>query len=227
MDSLAPMGRVQDGKVYITLDADSFDEIGGEARWSGSLQFLDDSLIEEGPTFRDASDAVSWWRSRGANEIYIRLDDEYSWAGEGAPPDDWAARPIFDQEDPRGWPDGAKRTIEARRRAGSEQASAEQAAAASDEGRHLSVLRESAGLSIDELANRVGVPPQWLLDVESGTPNFDATMSQWIQVVWATRPGWPDAMSKFEPPSNGWVVRNGRFLSEAERIVNSAIALED
>ena len=224
IDNLASMGRVQDGTVYLSLEHQN----DNECFWSGSCQFHDNSPDEDGPTFSDASDAVDWWRSRGAKTILIRLDfSEYLWAGEGSPPEDCAAMPTFDATDPRGRPEGAKRTFEEHDRVEAVRANIEQAAAAIEEGRRLSVRRESEGLSVDELADRVGATPQWLLDVESGKSTFEVTLTEWINLVWATRPGWPDEMSKVEPRRFGWVARRGQFLSQAEKLVNASINLED
>ncbi len=216
------MRSVQDGKVYISLDDDYSDQASGEVHWSGSCQFPDDADIEDGPTFSDAGDAVAWWRTRGAKDIYIRLDDnEYLWAGEGTPPEDWAGRRIFDWDDPRGRLDGVRKTSEERRRDQIKRTNEVQATAAIGQGHRLSMRRESAGLSIDELANRLGVSPQWLCEVESGAATFEVSMSQWIQMVWATHPGWTEARSTIQTPDAGWVARNGQFPSEAERIVSS------
>lgn len=220
------MGIVEEGTVYLSLEQIG-DEDGRDGFWSGSCQFPDDSPFVDGPTFTDASDAVKWWRSRGAKTILIRLDfNEYSWAGEGSPPEDCAAMPIFDANDPRGRPEGAARTIEEHDRAEAIRTNTEQAEAAIEEGRQLTVRREFEGLSVDELAVRIGATLQWLLDVESGKSTFQVTLSQWINIVWATRPGWPHEMSNVEPRF-GWVARQGQFLSQAEKIVNESINRED
>jgi DNA-binding XRE family transcriptional regulator len=217
---------VQEGTVYLSLAHDNVNEKSGERFWSGSCQFHDDSPDVDGPIFSDASDAVDWWRSRGAKTILIRLDfSGYLWAGEGSPPEDCAAMPIFDATDPRGRPAGAKGTIEENHRAEADRANLEQATAAIEEGRRLSARRESEGLSVNELADRIGATSQWLLDVESGKSTFEVTLSQWIKLVWATRPGWPNEMSMVEPRRIGWVARKGQFLSQAETIVNTSINL--
>jgi len=227
VDILAPMGSIEEGTVFISLD-DIGDDDGRDGFWSGSCQFRDDSPFVFGPTFTDASDAVEWWRSRGAKTILIRLDfNEYSWAGEGLPPEDCAEMPIFDSNDPRGRPEGTKRTIEEHDRAEAVRANTQQVEAAIEEGRQLTVRREAEGLSVDELADRVGATPQWLLDVESGKSTFQVTFTQWITIVWATRPGWPHEMSNAEPRRFGWVARQGQFLSQAAKIVNESINLED
>jgi transcriptional regulator with XRE-family HTH domain len=221
------MRSVRNGTVYLALDDDFLDEREGEGFWCGSCQFLDGS-VEEGPTFTDAEDAVSWWRRRGATTIVIRLDfHEHLWAGEGRPPEGSEAMPIFDPEDPRGRPEGAKKTIEAERRAWAERDRAEKLANANAEGQRLSRRRESVGLTVEELAERVGETPSWLLDVESGLSTQSVTLSQWIMLVWATRPGWPEEMNKVEPRRFGWVAWEGQFLNEAEAIVNRKLGLED
>ena len=221
------MGSVEEGTVYLCLEQVDGDD-GRDVFWGGSCQFHDDSPFEFGPTFTDASDAVEWWRSCGAKTILIRLDfNGYAWAGEGSPPEDFAEMPIFDASDPRGRPEGAKRTIEEYDRAEAVQANTQQAEAAIEEGRQLTIRREAEGLSVDELADRIGVSPQWLLDVELGKLTFQVTMNQWINIVWATRPGWPHEMSNAEPRRFGWVARQGEFLSKAEEIVSQSINLED
>jgi transcriptional regulator with XRE-family HTH domain len=221
------MGSVREGTVYLSLDrsGDNDDTVG---LWSGSCQFHDDSPFVDGPTFADANDAVEWWRSRGAKTILIRLDfNEYSWAGDGSPPEDCAAMPIFDAKDPRGRPEGARRTIEEHDRGDALRAIAEQADAAFEEGRRLTIRRESQRLSVDELAERIGATPQWLIDVESGKSTLQVTFAQWISLVWATRPGWPDEMSTVENRRYGWVARQGQFLSQAEKIVNESVNFLD
>jgi DNA-binding XRE family transcriptional regulator len=135
--------------------------------------------------------------------------------------------PTFDATDPRGRPEGAKSTFEEHDRVEAVRANIELAAAAIEEGRRLSVRRESEGLSVDELADRIGATPQWLFDVESGKSTFEVTLTEWINLVWATRPGWPDEMSTVKPRRFGWVARQGQFLSQAEKLVNASINLED
>lgn len=104
--TLRMMGRVQDGIVYLALDVDVFD--GNDKavpHWNGHRQFDDGSPIEMGPEFVDASDAVTWWRERGATRIFIRLDfGKYLWAGDGPPPEGRTTLSVFDPGYPRGRP---------------------------------------------------------------------------------------------------------------------------
>jgi hypothetical protein len=224
--NLTTMENVQHGAVYLGLNADLFDETNTAVRWSGHWEG-DDSQFETGPDFLVASDAVTWWRQRGAKRIYIRLDfGEYLWAGEGVPPGD-SSLSVFDPADPRGRPDGAARTLEIERRAFAEVRQAEQVASALDEGHRLTRRREAMELSIIDLADRVGQSTQWLLDVESGTSTYDVSFSQWVDLVSATRPGWPKEMRTRETRSVGWVARRGQFLREAEVFVNQLLGLYD
>lgn len=222
------MGNVQDGTVYLGLNDALIDEENSAAGWSGHCEYGDGSQFENGPDFLDAGDAVTWWRKRGAKRIYIRLDfGEYLWAGEGSPSDDSSKLAVFDLTDPRGRPDGAAKTVDAKRRANAEIESADRAAAALDEGRRLTRRREAIHLSIEELADRVGRSTQWLLDVESGKATYDVTFSKWVSLVSATRPGWPEEMRTGDIGSVGWVAQRGQLLREAEVFVNNMLGLYD
>jgi hypothetical protein len=221
------MEHVQNGTVYIGLNADLLDEANTAVRWSGHWEG-EGSQFETGPDFIDASDAVTWWRERGAKRIYVRLDfSEYLWAGEGVAPDDSSTPSVFDPADPRGRPEGAARTLDVERRAVAEVHQAEQAATSIDEGHRLTRRREAMQLSINELADRVGQSTQWLLDVESGKSTYDVTFSEWVELVSATRPGWPEEMRTRDIRSVGWVARRGQFLREAEVFVNRLLGLYD
>jgi transcriptional regulator with XRE-family HTH domain len=79
-------------------------------------------------------------------------------------------------------------------------------------------------LSVNELADRVGRSTQWLLNVESGKSTYDVSFLQWVDLVWATREGWPDEMRTRKTGNLGWVARQGEFLLEAEVFVNKAIS---
>jgi DNA-binding XRE family transcriptional regulator len=222
------MGSVRGGVVYLSLNGDSFGDEGTVAHWSGHCEFDDGSPFENGPDFLDAGEAVTWWSQRGATRIYIRLDfKETLWAGKGPSPIDSAEIATFDFADPRGRPRGAKETFEAMRLAFSEKQTSEQAMAAYEEGRRLTQRRESVNLSIDELANRVGVSPEWLGDVESGKATYEVTFVQWVDLVWATRSGWPEEMHSVTTGRFGWAAQPGQFLREAEILVNKKLGLYD
>jgi hypothetical protein len=222
------MRSIQDGTVYISLDVDVFDEENTVPRWNGHCEFQDGSRPELGPEFLDAADAVTWWRERGATRIYIRLDfGKYQWAGEGSPPDDQVTIAVFDPSDPRGRLDGAAKTSEARRLVFEEAVSARRRAAALDEGRLLTRRREQVQLSVAELANRVGRSEQWLLDAESGISSSEMTFSQWVDLVWATRKGWPEEVRINKTNGVSWVGTRGQYLRGAEVFVNKLLGLYD
>jgi hypothetical protein len=226
--NLAIMGSIRDGTVYLCLDVDICDEEDTGARWNGHCEYRDGSHPEFGPDFLDANDAVTWWRERGATRIYIRLDlEETLWAGEGSSPADSAKIAAFDFSDPRGRPEGARKTLEGLRRALAEREASEHGAGALEEGRRLTQRREFVDLSIDELANRVGESSEWLADVEAGKTTSEVIFSQWLNLVWATRKGWPDEMRSTKSEVSGWVARQGQFLREAEISVNQMLGLYD
>ena len=222
------MERLRHGTVYLCLDYDFFDEMVTQGHWIGHCEFFDDSPPEFGPEFADANNAVSWWRERGAKSIYIRLDQyEYLWAGDGPCPESDEAMAIFDPADPRGRPEGAALTIESERATFAQQAKVERMSLAVGEGRRLMRRREAMGLSIEELARRVDRSAGWLADVESGATTHDVTMSEWVSLVWTTRPGWPDEMHSANSGRYGWTAQSGTFLREAEVIVNRHLGLND
>ncbi len=222
------MGNVQDGTVYLSLDADVLDDERTVARWVGHCEFAERSQIESGPEFLDASDAVKWWRKRGAKRIYIRLDfEEYLWAGEGPAPDAPSRLPVFDPDDPRGRPDGAAQTIDERRKHFAETVIATREAASLDEGRRLTRRREAVHLSVEDLADRVGQSTEWIQGIESGKSAYDVSFLQWIDLVWATRQGWPEETRADETKGGGWVAQRGQFLREAEVFVNNMLGLYD
>lgn len=222
------MGNLADGTVYLSLDIDLFGEQIVTPRWSGHCEFGDGSPIEIGPDFVDASDAVTWWRRRGATSIYIRLDaTEYLWAGDGSPPDTGRTLSVFDPADPRGRAKGAATTAHAERRTSSEHERAERVSAALAEGRRLTERREAVHLSVDELADRVGRSTEWLLDVESGVTALGVDFAQWIDLVWATREAWPHESHPKAPRRVSWVARRGDLLREAEIVVNEQLGLYD
>jgi hypothetical protein len=106
------MASIQDSAVYLSLNFDFSDESSTDIHWSGHCEYSSESGYENGPDFEDASDAVTWWRKRGARRILIRLDlRETLWAGDGSPPSDdkiGVTISVFDPSDPRDRPKGAR-----------------------------------------------------------------------------------------------------------------------
>jgi len=217
------MGATGAGRVYLALDYDAWDET-VHPKWNGHREF--DGGLEPGPSFADASDAVRWWRDRGADWIVIRLNDtETLWAGAGPPPvDDAGPIPIFSDDDPRGRPEGARATAEAGRRRLDEQEAAERSQIAIDEGDRLRRRREAIGLTVEDLATRMGLDPSWISDVESGLTTLEVSMNQWVNLVWATQEPWPDDRRTKRTGSRvGWVASKGQQLAVAEQLVSQRL----
>lgn len=159
--------------------------------WQVSLQFDDHSLDRDGPEFTDASDAVRWAQSQGAKNVFIDIEDSRLWAGRGDPPADWHLG-VFSHDDPRGRPEGAIETV---RKARDEFAAEEKTRALQlrrEIGSRLRRRREGEGLSIPQLAHRVGVSPEDITEIEEGLGPLTLTLAQWTDLVWATRSPWPD-----------------------------------
>jgi len=221
------MGELRDRVVYLTLFC-KLDEVFTESRWIGHCEFSDSSPFENGHDYADACPAVSWWRERGARRIYIRLNSSgFMWAGDGPPLESSKAMPLFDPADPRGRLEGAATTMEAERSTHARQSDVERVALAIEEGRRRRRQRETLSLSVEELASRVEIMPKWLPDVESGTITSDVTLSEWINLAWATRLGWPDEGRNVKPGHVGWTAQHGSFLREAEEIVHTTLGIHD
>ena len=217
------------GTVFLTFDygwtdADAEEEL--KPSWGGHREIPGEQRIEPGPDFRDATEAVQWWRDRGATRIRINLDGtEYLWAGTGVPPKDaWTgiAMEVFSPDDPRGRPAGAVAMAEEARQRTREEWASQRANVPIRLGRDLKRRRERARITTNELAARIGVEPSWVSDVESGRTALAVTHNQWVDIVWATREPWPDAR-RYEPKPDdgrvrrfGWVGGAGGGLVHAE-----------
>ena len=106
------MGDVSSGRVYVGLnhgwlDADSDEE--PRPFWCGQCQMDGEGTSETGPEFPDASDAVRWWKDRGAKWILVDMGDgSFAWTGEKGPHEipreDRRGAPVhlFSHDDPRG-----------------------------------------------------------------------------------------------------------------------------
>jgi hypothetical protein len=209
---------IPSGRVYLALTfyGPGPDDDYLRPRWAGYQET--DEGIEAGPEFADAGDAVRWWRERGAEWILIRIDaTEHLWAGTGPQPvDNDGPIPEFSFDDPRGRPEGAMKSARAAREDNMERQAADEVRLAFEEGARLKRRREGVGLSVVELATRIGVDPSWIESVESGRATSEVTMSQWVDLVWATREPWPDDRRHQGQMMVGWV---GESLVDAEDIV--------
>jgi hypothetical protein len=213
------VGATDAGRVYLALSYDPWDE-DVQPHWDGHREF--DGGFEPGPSFADASDAVRWWRDRGAEWILIRIDDfEYLWAGVGPPPvDDDGPAQVFSDDDSRGRPEGARATAEAARSRLREDEAAERLQRAVEEGSRLRIRREAVGLTVADLAARVGHDPSWINDIESGRTALEVRFKEWVDLVWATQDPWPDARRTNGTGSRfGWVASEGEQLAVAEQLV--------
>ena len=208
------------GIVYMAWDSDLLaDE--PQPRFSGHRE--DGDTFEDGPAFDDASDAVRWWRERGAGKILIRLDHSgYLWAGVGPPPVDPETghpMPVFSDDDPAGRPEDSLARAKAEQRELREQEAARRANQPYEMGARLRARREAVGLSIEGLAERVESSPGWIESVEAGQTASALSLSHWVDLVWATREPWPDQRRFRNTGSYGWVAYD--LLTAAEDIVPS------
>jgi DNA-binding transcriptional regulator YiaG len=211
--------------------------------WNDGFQGLDDdlrpffsghredgqSVLEYSPEFEDASDAVEWWKQRGAEKILIRLDHRgYLWAGVGPPPIDTdTGQPmlVFSDEDPAGRPESSYIRAEAAQRAMRDQEAANEANKPVLMGERIRKRREDLGLSVTEVAQRISAEEAWITEVESGRTARAVTISQWVDLVWATHNPWPDPRRYRSTGGLGWVALDG--LSAAEDIVQRHLDLAE
>lgn len=97
---------------------------------------------------------------------------------------------------------------------------AERLQRAVDEGDRLRTRREAVGLTVADLAARVGHDPSWISDIESGRTALEVRLKQWVDLVWATQDAWPDARRTNGTGSRfGWVASEGKQLAMAEQLV--------
>jgi hypothetical protein len=219
--------------VYITLDWDPFHDEESEEyppSWFGHVEYADDDLeLVEGPFFSDALEAVRWWRGR-SSRIYVRLEEEGEpfWAGEGPAPETDDPMRIFDEHDQRGHPESTRQAARSRLASRRALAAAEKRQQLIEDGLRLQDRRTSAGISVDDLAMRMGAEPSWIEGVESGEIQSERPFLTWIDLVWATTEPWPEARAaadqlweKSESTSFGWVsyAPLGGLLEQAEEQV--------
>ncbi len=222
-----------DAAVYITLDWDPFHDEECEEyppSWFGYVEYGDDDLeLGEGPFFSDALEAVRWWRGR-SSRIYVRLEEEGEpfWAGEGPALEIDDPMRIFDEHDPRGHPEGTRQAARSRLASRRALAAAEKRQQMIEDGLRLRERRTAAGISVDDLAVRMGAEPSWIEGVESGEIQSEPPFSTWIDLVWATTEPWPEARAAADRPwessesaRSGWVAYapHGGLLQQAEEQV--------
>ena len=53
-------------------------------------------------------------------------------------------------------------------------------------------MRERAAMTVEEVAVRAGVDPEWLASIEAGVGTNDVLYSQWLTLVRATQPPRPE-----------------------------------
>ncbi len=186
----------REGGVTIFLDFDRLQSDEDEEyppRWFGYVEHEGDPVVEEGPFFEDAEDAVRWWKRR-SERIFVRLNErETLWAGVGEAPEvSGKALGVFDENDPRGRPEGARETVRvalADSRARQEEEKRQQHA---EDGLNFKRRRLAANLSVEDVALRVAKSTGWVEEIESGLDD-DVSLSNWIDLVWATTEPWPEA----------------------------------
>jgi hypothetical protein len=192
-------------------------------------------LLQEDPTFADAADAVRVWRAQGVERIIVSLGSwskgEQLWAGLGAAPTDpktGEQMRIFSDDDPRGRPEGARATRLADAEAFNKELRAWYADMPRRDGDAFRLRRESLGLSIDAVSERTGLDPRWLADVEAGLAG-PLKVSQWVELVWATREPWPDPRRSLLSGIDqmwGWFPGPGGFITASalvERVVKKNV----
>ena len=125
------------------------------------------------PDFVDLGEGVAWWRAQGAERIFVAFDasERYYWAGLGRPPIDPKTElpfPRFSKGDPRGRHKGLIATIKADDRRVNEWIDSLASEGRRRDGVRLASRRLAAGLSVEEVARRTGVEPQWIAELEGG-----------------------------------------------------------
>ena len=219
--------------VRITLDWDPFHEEESEEfppRWFAYVEYEDDHLeLGEGPFFSSALEAVRWWRGR-SSRIYVRLEaDEALWAGGGPAPEiDGRLMKTFDERDGWGHPEGTRQAARSRGASRRADAAATRRRQMVEEGLRLRERRTAAGISVDDLAARMGADPTWIEEVESGAVRPEPPFPTWVDLVWATTEPWPEARAaadrlweSSESAGSGWIAfaPSGGIVRQAEEHV--------
>jgi DNA-binding XRE family transcriptional regulator len=218
-----------DEAVFIALDWDTCEEEEAEEfapSWFGYMENGGDGFeFSEDLFFSSASEAVRWWRGR-SSRIYVRLEEkgEPFWAGEEPASATDAHLRVFDEHDERAPVLGALQAAQSRRASRRALAKSERRQLMMEEGLRLQERRAAVGISVDDLAMRMGVEPGWIREVESGEVRPDPSLSTWVDLVWATTEPWPEARTSADQlwegsESTGVVVVNRGLLRPAEELV--------
>jgi hypothetical protein len=182
------------------------------------------------PEFDDLSEGVAWWQARGARRIFVTFDasQRYHWAGSGPPPIDPETElpfPRFSHADPRGRHQGLIATIRVDDERMDQWRSARTFEHQRRDGVRLASRRLAAGLSVEAVAERMGIEPQWILDLENGELEPFPNLEAWVELVWATQDPWPDErQSLVSMPTKGrWgSTIDNSILVWAEELVREA-----
>lgn len=222
-----------DAVVCIILDWDPFHDEESEEfppGWFGYVEYEDDRLeLEEGPFFSSALEAVRWWRGR-SSRIYVRLEeDEALWAGDGPAPEvDGQPMGIYEERDGRAHPEGTRHTARARGAGRRADTAATKRRQLIVEGLRVRERRTAAGISVDDLAVRMGADPSWIEEIESGANRPEPSFSTWVDLVWATTEPWPQARAAAdrlwegsESAGSSWIAfaPSGGLVRQAETLV--------
>ena len=96
------------------------------------------------------------------------------------------------------------------------------------EGLRVRERRTAAGISVDNLAVRMGADPSWIEEIESGANRPEPSFSTWVDLVWATTEPWPQARAAAdrlwegsESAGSSWIAfaPSGGLVRQAETLV--------
>lgn len=238
------MGSSEANTVYISpwyVAGEPRDDDDDELVWSSWSDFEDSedwSAEERHPRFEDLSEGVAFWKASGAKRILVAFDGDvfqketYYWAGSGPSPTDPATGlpyPRFSDADPRGRHAGLIATVEYADRTIDERLERHALENRRRAGLRLVSRRNAAGISVEEVARRMGTDPQWVADLEGGRISDNLHLKTWLALVWATQNPWPDereAAQVLPPPRRVLPVGKDNYypLAYAEELVSEVLA---
>jgi DNA-binding XRE family transcriptional regulator len=180
------------------------------------------------PEFPTAREAVEWWREQGFNRIFVSFDPHFEdrtweWAGVGDPPanpDTGQALNTFSLDDLRGEPEGARAIAQVKLDLFQQDMRDLFAQRDRAIGERLRARRDALDLSVDVVADRIGVEPASIVEIEEGATSGPTPLTRWVDLVWATRTPWPDQRRELlqgVDQVRGWT--NVDPLTLAERMV--------